>query len=235
VKFLIAGEDEGFAAHAMGALARRGHEVERCLHSTSLRARRNQDAVLVELGESVRAGNDAAIGVAIAYAPNATLEHARPAASSAGPEYVPIDDDAALGRALERLAAAVVGTRTARILVVEDDDDTRECLAEVIEAEGYAVLRASSGIEALQLIARPPLPDLVMLDLMMPGMDGWALLRELRAREALPGVPIVVASSAPASLIPSDLPRIAKPLRWQPVVDMLRRYLGPRPRVSTQT
>jgi two-component system, chemotaxis family, chemotaxis protein CheY len=78
-----------------------------------------------------------------------------------------------------------------RVLVVDDDPDILEALSEILEAEGYDVQRARNGREALQRLEHG-LPDLVLLDLMMPVMDGWEFARSLD-----PGArpPIIVLSA----------------------------------------
>jgi len=67
-----------------------------------------------------------------------------------------------------------------RILVVDDAADTRLLLNLRLQREGYEVITASSGAEALELIQKEGLPHLVLLDIMMPGMDGFAVASELR-------------------------------------------------------
>jgi DNA-binding response OmpR family regulator len=78
-----------------------------------------------------------------------------------------------------------------RVLVVDDDPDILDALSEILEAEGYDVQRARNGREALQRLEQG-LPDLVLLDLMMPVMDGWEFARSLD-----PGArpPIIVLSA----------------------------------------
>lgn len=68
----------------------------------------------------------------------------------------------------------------ARILVVDDQGDIRDLAGAILEAEGYRVATAGDGEEALEAIFRDPF-DLVLLDINMPGMDGWETLRLLRA------------------------------------------------------
>jgi CheY-like chemotaxis protein len=68
------------------------------------------------------------------------------------------------------------------ILIVEDNPDTRETLADFLAFEGYAVRGAANGQEALTVLQKEPLPDLILLDLMMPVMDGC----EFRRRARLP-------------------------------------------------
>jgi DNA-binding response OmpR family regulator len=69
-----------------------------------------------------------------------------------------------------------------RLLVVEDDDGIAEPLVEGLTREGFAVQRVANGVDALAA----PLPDLVLLDLRLPDMDGYAVARELRARSRVP-------------------------------------------------
>jgi CheY-like chemotaxis protein len=80
------------------------------------------------------------------------------------------------------------------ILVVEDDDDTRDALCLLLTGESYRVLYARNGREALQVLARTP-PALIIMDLSMPVMTGWQLLEFIRDEKLLPGVPIIVLSA----------------------------------------
>ena len=80
------------------------------------------------------------------------------------------------------------------ILVVDDDDDIRETIVEVLSDEGFEAIGASDGLEALHVM-RASLPALVFLDLMMPGMSGPEFLVAQRADPALVSVPVVVLSA----------------------------------------
>ena len=80
-----------------------------------------------------------------------------------------------------------------RVLVVDDQDDIREMARLVLESAGYSIVTASSGDEALRVAAGEPL-DLVLLDIDMPGLDGWSTLRLLRADEALDDLPVAMFS-----------------------------------------
>ena len=83
------------------------------------------------------------------------------------------------------------------VLVVDDDEDVRECLADVLRDEGYHVETAANGQEALDRLERQPAPDVVLLDLMMPVMNGWMTLDALRTRRDPPPVLVVSAGVPP--------------------------------------
>ena len=80
-----------------------------------------------------------------------------------------------------------------RILLVDDQADNRKIYAAVLEAEGYAVTRASGGNEAFAFAMESP-PDLVLSDVSMPGGDGLSLLAKLRAYKRTARVPVVLMS-----------------------------------------
>jgi len=94
----------------------------------------------------------------------------------------------------------------AEILVVEDDEAIRGLVSEVLRDEGYEVGEAANGLEALQYVNKRR-PDLIVLDLMMPVMDGWAFVERCRSHPCCSDVPIVVTSAS------HDLPRTAERLR----------------------
>lgn len=85
--------------------------------------------------------------------------------------------------------------RCASILVVEDDRDIREALRQALEVEGYTVSVAENGVVGLALLALAPRPCLVLLDLMMPVMNGLEFLRELRQDEVLATIPVVMVTA----------------------------------------
>jgi adenylate cyclase len=81
-----------------------------------------------------------------------------------------------------------------RILVVDDTPSNVKLLADVLGAKGYAVLTAASGAEALETIERGA-PDLVLLDVMMPGMSGYDVCRKIRANPATTMLPVVMVTA----------------------------------------
>ena len=83
------------------------------------------------------------------------------------------------------------------VLVVDDEPGIRDSLRDVLEDEGYAVKVAANGREALDLVPRLPRPFAIILDLIMPVMDGVQVYETIRANPALADVPIVVSTSDP--------------------------------------
>jgi CheY-like chemotaxis protein len=81
-----------------------------------------------------------------------------------------------------------------RILMVDDDPDLAEVLAGVLERTGYAVDWARNGREALQILRLTGRPDVILLDLMMPVMNGWEFRAAQRQDPALSPIPVVVFS-----------------------------------------
>ena len=82
-----------------------------------------------------------------------------------------------------------------RVLVVDDDDDFRELVRQQLKHSGYVVFDARDAASALQ-IARTARPDVITVDLLMPGIDGWNFIEKLREEESLAMIPIVVVSGA---------------------------------------
>jgi two-component system, chemotaxis family, chemotaxis protein CheY len=83
---------------------------------------------------------------------------------------------------------------TPRVMVVDDDDDIRTLVCLVLESEGYQAIPARDGLEALEVLDGPQLPSLILLDIMMPRMDGEELVRALRASPQLRTIPVVIMS-----------------------------------------
>jgi two-component system chemotaxis response regulator CheY len=88
----------------------------------------------------------------------------------------------------------MTGEQSGPVLVVEDDPDTREALTEILQEEGYQVSAASQGEEALARLRGPVPPRVVILDLMMPVMDGFEFrVRQMEDPE-IAGIPVIVLS-----------------------------------------
>jgi CheY-like chemotaxis protein len=112
------------------------------------------------------------------------------------------------------------------ILVVDDDDGTLEAIAELLRDAGYRTSTATTGDEALRRLRRAR-PDLVLMDLIMPNMDGWELLARLREDSELARVPKVVMTAWPR---PDDLPEgvsvLSKPFEWDTLLHVVRDHCG---------
>jgi CheY-like chemotaxis protein len=89
---------------------------------------------------------------------------------------------------------------TKRVLLVDDDTANLEVLGDVLRSEGYAVMCARNGAEALACMANAR-PDLVMLDYVMPTMDGATMARRLRDNESTRGIAIVMTSGLPEDMV----------------------------------
>jgi CheY-like chemotaxis protein len=101
--------------------------------------------------------------------------------------------------------------RERRVMVVEDDEDIRELVVQVISELGFESVGFADGSAALAALRRPgALPSVILLDLEMPGMTGWEFRREQLADPLLASIPVVVASGANAASVVADA-YLAKP------------------------
>jgi CheY-like chemotaxis protein len=121
------------------------------------------------------------------------------------------------------------------ILVIEDDAGVREGLASVIENEGYPVISCEDGREALdRLHGTQDLPRMIVLDFMMPKMDGWMFLAERRKDARLREIP-VLGMSASQFLIerrepPEDVDEfLRKPFKVEAMIRSIERHWGAHP------
>ena len=113
------------------------------------------------------------------------------------------------------------------VLVIEDDLDIRDAIQEILQDEGYSVFTADNGAAALDALGRIPRPGLVLLDLMMPEMDGHQFLELLRADPRFTTVPVVVVSAG-ITVVPSIAGYIKKPFDTEVLVETVGRlYASP--------
>jgi two-component system response regulator CpxR len=100
----------------------------------------------------------------------------------------------------------------ANVLVVDDDEAIREIMAEVLRDDGYEVVCAENGAQAMAEIRKDRSPDLVLLDLMMPVLSGWEVLEQLQESDVLSRIPVVVVSAMNA---PGAREHLSKPIDLQ--------------------
>ena len=81
------------------------------------------------------------------------------------------------------------------VVVVDDDDPVREAIADVLVEDGYDVRVARDGVEALQLLKSVPRPCVALIDLVMPRVDGWELVRAIHADPKMGDIPVIVSSA----------------------------------------
>jgi two-component system cell cycle response regulator DivK len=118
----------------------------------------------------------------------------------------------------------------AKILVAEDNTDNYELVRFLLDRAGYEVLRAANGIQALQ-IAQQELPDLILLDLALPVLDGWSAAGRLKADPVTQPIPLIALT---AYTLPGDRQRaldagcdgyIGKPMNVRAFVAEIEQYL----------
>jgi CheY-like chemotaxis protein len=115
------------------------------------------------------------------------------------------------------------------VLVADDDEAIRQVISEVLRDEGYDVVCAENGAEALRELHKARHPDLVLLDLMMPVMSGWEVLEELQTSQELSKIPVVVMSAMTA---PGVSEHLAKPIDLARLLDTVGRLAAAsRPQV----
>jgi CheY-like chemotaxis protein len=107
------------------------------------------------------------------------------------------------------------------VLIVDDEDGIRETLTEVVEMAGCSAIVASNGAEAMKMLADHH-PCLIILDLLMPVMNGKEMLDAMKAQPELAAVPVVISTSAP-SRAPQGIPIIPKPIDVNVVGEWMRR------------
>lgn len=112
-----------------------------------------------------------------------------------------------------------------RVLIVEDQADLREMMAQMLTLEGFDAETATDGVDALgKLQGTGPRPHLILLDMMMPRMDGWTFVDHHNRNPAIAAIPVVVLSALPRDRL-RDV-RVAavlqKPLNFDNLLDTIR-------------
>ena len=119
-----------------------------------------------------------------------------------------------------------VGTK-ATILVIDDDDDIRAVLAMVLDEAGFRVVTAANGREALEHLREDSQPDVILLDLMMPEMDGYQFRAEQQRDPALRAIPTLIVTAGTVTSRVEALGAEAilrKPVSLRRLVDTIRRF-----------
>ncbi len=109
---------------------------------------------------------------------------------------------------------------TVRVLIVDDDRDIRETLGDLLTDEGFEVEAAWNGETALSRLAEGFRPDVIVLDVMMPVMDGLTFRSLQRSHPALAGIPVLGLTAFPPP--DADFECLQKPLRFELLVEKLR-------------
>ncbi len=113
-----------------------------------------------------------------------------------------------------------------QILVVEDDDDARTAVVEILEDARFQVRAAANGRDALCELQAGLRPNLILLDLNMPIMDGWEFARQVAADPALAGIPICMLSGVErsAGIPPQVVAVLRKPLEMSRLLSIAYQY-----------
>ncbi len=111
------------------------------------------------------------------------------------------------------------------VLLVDDDEAVRRTIARFLTAEGFEVVEANNGLEALNYLRTGAGVSVIVLDLRMPVMDGWTFRREQRLDPVLGRIPVVVLSGADADRFPEleAAEVFEKPVRMSEVAEAVRR------------
>ena len=114
----------------------------------------------------------------------------------------------------------------ATVLIIEDDIDIREILELTLKVEGFDVLTAPNGAEAFKVLATGRVPCLILLDLMMPVMDGWEFAQKIENKPDLSSIPIVLvtAYSEKAKSVKKALSIIPKPINYDDLVSTVKAH-----------
>ncbi len=121
------------------------------------------------------------------------------------------------------------------VLVIEDDDDIRESIVEALSLEGYEVFSAADGQTGMDSLHKIPGPTLVLLDMMMPVMNGWQFINAQKAKARFADISVVVVSAVPVdkALLSADelLPvegMLQKPIHIDKLLAVVGQYCLPK-------
>ncbi len=120
------------------------------------------------------------------------------------------------------------------ILIVDDEPDIRDSLAEFFQDEGYAVVTAPDGAAALEALATGQLPCVVILDLLMPILDGNEMYERMRSDPRYCAVPVIISTSDPRRA-PSGVLTMKKPVSLMRLLSAVRQYCPNGPSSERQS
>jgi len=119
-----------------------------------------------------------------------------------------------------------------RILCIEDEPEMIDLIRLILSRRGFEVVGAAGGVEGIKLV-REMLPDLVLLDLMMPDMDGWEVYQQMKADDSMRNIPVIVVTAKAQNIdkvlglhIAKVDDYIAKPFGPQELMDSVEKILG---------
>ena len=110
------------------------------------------------------------------------------------------------------------------ILLVEDNREIRDTVATLLESEGYRVFRAENGEHGMEVLKTMPRPCLILLDMMMPVLDGHGFMKLLQADEALISIPVVVVSAVPGHVPDQVMGFLRKPFDLNALIDIVNEH-----------
>ena len=127
-----------------------------------------------------------------------------------------------------------------KIMVVDDDPGCLESVKQALEMldDEYKVISVSSGIKCLELLNNDEIPDLILLDIMMPGMSGWELFDQLKANPKWQKIPVIFLT-ARTDQVAEDAGRflgddyIEKPFKWEDLIQRIEKTLKQKPSENT--
>jgi two-component system cell cycle response regulator DivK len=119
--------------------------------------------------------------------------------------------------------------RRLSVLVVDDDADLREAYADCLRDEGYEVIMAEHGLRALEIVRAGP-PDVILMDLSLPVMDGWEATRVLKSDKQTQAIPVIAITGLSLKTGEDDArsagcdAMVRKPCRSEALIDAVKRF-----------
>jgi CheY-like chemotaxis protein len=140
---------------------------------------------------------------------------------------MPIENEASrVSRSTDPYERMTFSATHCPVLIVEDDEDLREMMAQLLTLEGFEAATVANGREALEYLHNSSTPNVILLDLMMPVMDGWEFRRQLEADPTLAPVPVIVLSALDQTRAEKihAAAFLKKPLDFDRLLDLVRTY-----------